>query len=173
MGEALLRRMRRAALTERKVVSGPEVYSALAGEVTGLDLYRFDRDLKSGEAEKAFQKDLAECRMYGVSGFPTMLFEPGDGAVTAMRPVLAGGHRSFATYNRVIQQLAPELKDLAPREIRTVLAERGPLTTRELAEIYAVPLEEMRDRLRTLAADSQLDERAVRGGEFWALRSES
>lgn len=171
-GEAYLRRMRRAALTERKVVSDPAIYNALAGEVNGLDLDSFHRDLESGAAEKAFHEDLAECRRYGVSGFPSMLLERGDQQVSAEhRPVLANGHRSFATYNRVIQQLAPELEELTPREMQSILAERGPLTTRELAEIYVTPLEEMREQLRLLATAGRVVELPVRNGELWALHS--
>ncbi len=170
VGERYLRRMRRAALTERRIISLPEVYLALAQEVPGLDLPRMQADLASGAAEAAFQEDLAECRRYGVTGFPTFLFRRGSPVSLpgADRPVLVVGHRSFATFRQVLHQLAPDLEEHPARDVPTVLSEYGPLTTRELAEVYRQPLEAMRQHLLNLAAEGRVQRRPVRGGEFWA-----
>jgi len=170
VGERYLRRMRRAALTERRIISLPEVYVALAQEVPGLDLPRMQADLASGAAEAAFQEDLAECRRYGVTGFPTFLFrrESPVSLPGADRPVLVVGHRSFATFRQVLHQLAPDLEEHPARDVPTVLSAYGPLTTRELAEVYRQPLEAMRQHLLNLAAEGRVQKRPVRGGEFWA-----
>jgi predicted DsbA family dithiol-disulfide isomerase len=170
VGERYLRRMRRAALTERRIISLPEVYVALAQEVPGLDLPRMQADLASGAAEAAFQEDLAECRRYGVTGFPTFLFrrESPVSLPGADRPVLVVGHRSFATFRQVLHQLAPDLEEHPARDVPTVLSAYGPLTTRELAEVYRQPLEAMRQHLLALAAEGRVQKRPVRGGEFWA-----
>jgi len=170
VGERYLRRMRRAALTERRIISLPEVYVALAQEVPGLDLPRMQADLASGAAEAAFQEDLAECRRYGVTGFPTFLLrrESPVSLPGADRPVLVVGHRSFATFRQVLHQLAPDLEEHPARDVPTVLSAYGPLTTRELAEVYRQPLEAMRQHLLALAAEGRVQKRPVRGGEFWA-----
>ena len=170
VGERYLRRMRRAALTERRIISLPEVYVALAQEVPGLDLPRMQADLASGAAEAAFQEDLAECRRYGVTGFPAFLFrrESPVSLPGADRPVLVVGHRSFATFRQVLHQLAPDLEEHPARDVPTVLSAYGPLTTRELAEVYRQPLEAMRQHLLALAAEGRVQRRPVRGGEFWA-----
>jgi len=73
IGERLLRRFRRAALTERRNISRREVQEELAREVEGLDLARWRMDLENGRAARAFEEDLEECRRYGVTGFPTLL----------------------------------------------------------------------------------------------------
>jgi predicted DsbA family dithiol-disulfide isomerase len=171
IGERYLRRMRRAALTERKIISLPDVYLALAQEVEGIDLERFRADLESGAADRAFQADLAECRRYGVTGFPTLLFRrrsllavPGS-----ERPVLIIGHRSFATYRQVLRQLAPELEEHPPRNVLTLLAEYGPLTTRELAEVYGLSLEEMRRKMEGLEVEGKVERLPRKGGEFWQV----
>lgn len=171
VGEAYLRRMRRAALTERKIISLPKVYLALAQEVVGLDVDRFRADLESSAAERAFQADLAECRRYGATGFPTLLFRrhsplavPGP-----ERPMLVVGHRSFATYRQVLRQLAPDLEEHPPRDVLTLLAEYGPLTTRELAEIYDKPVDPLRSEMDALVAQGRVEKLPVRDGEFWAL----
>jgi protein-disulfide isomerase-like protein with CxxC motif len=169
VGERYLRRMRRAALTERKVISLPEVYLALAREVDGLDLERFQADLENGAAEQAFQADLAECRRYGTTGFPTLLFQRHSPLAVpgAERPILVVGHRSFATYRQVLRQLAPDLQQHPPREVEALLAEYGPLTTRELAEIHDKSVEAMRTEMESLAARGGVQKLPVHGGEFW------
>jgi predicted DsbA family dithiol-disulfide isomerase len=171
VGEAYLRRMRRAALTERKIISLPEVYLALAQESPGLDVARFRADLESGAAERAFHEDLAECRRYGATGFPTLLFRRmGSMMVSdAERPILVIGHRSLVTYQQVLQQLAPDLKEHAPRDVPALLADYGPLTTRELAEVYDQSVETVRAEMEGLTTEGQVEEMPVRNGEFWAL----
>jgi predicted DsbA family dithiol-disulfide isomerase len=173
VGERFLRRMRRAALTERQIISHPEVYLALAQEVEGLDLERLRADLENGTAERAFQADLAECRRYGATGFPTLLFRRvGQVAVPgAGRPLLVVGHRPFATYRQVLRQLAPELQEYPPREVEALLVEYGPLTTRELAEVHDRPAAAMASELKGLEAEGRLARLPVRSGEFWALAS--
>ncbi len=74
-GERYLRRLRRAALTERQDVSVREVQLSLARSVTGLDATRLEMDLDGDEAAKAFSADLRLGRECGVSGFPTLLFK--------------------------------------------------------------------------------------------------
>ena len=58
VGFRLLRRLRRAALTERKIISDKAVYEALARETDGLDFERFQADIESGKAGEAFLDDL-------------------------------------------------------------------------------------------------------------------
>jgi protein-disulfide isomerase-like protein with CxxC motif len=171
VGEAYLRRMRRAALTERKVVSQPEVYRALAREVPGLDVERFQRDLDRGAADRAFREDLAECRRWGVSGFPTLLFRATGPVLVpgAERPHLVVGHRSFSTYRGVLRALAPGLVEHAPRDVLELLSVYGPLTTRELSEIQNRPADEVVREMEGRAARGQVERVPVRGGEFWRL----
>lgn len=176
IGETYLRRMRRAALTERKIISAPEVYLALAREVPGLDLERFQADLASGAAERAFQADLAECQRYGATGFPTLLFRSLGNVVVpgAERPILIVGHRAFATYRQVLQRLTPGLEEYQPADALTLLAEHGPLTTRELAEVRGEPIAAVHAEMERLAAEGQVERLPVRGAEFWgpALKDE-
>jgi len=171
IGEAYLRRLRRAALTERRIISHPEVYRELAREVPGLDLARFEGALQDGSAERAFQADLAECRRYGVTGFPTLLFAPAGRVLLphAWEPILVVGHRSFGTYRQVLRRIAPDLMEYEPRDPVALLADYGPLTTREVAEILGRTADEVRALLEKLAADGQVESLPVRGGEFWKV----
>ncbi len=171
LGEAYLRRLRRAALTERRIISRPDVYLELAEEVPGLDMDRFRADLDAGAADRVFQADLAECRRYGVTGFPTLLFAAAGevGAPGVGQPLLVVGHRSFATYRQVLLRVAPDLREYAPRDPTRLLAVYGPLTTRELAELLDRSLDEVRAHMEALAARGRVEHLAVRRGEFWRL----
>lgn len=165
VGEAYLRRLRRAALTERKVISDPGVYMDLAREVPKLDLGRLQADLANGAARRAFDDDLATCARFGVSGFPTLLFRAGD------KGVIVHGHRTFETYRRAMTQLVgtEDLAEFPPRDALILLAEHGPLTTRELAEVHGQPTKTMQTTMEPLAAEGRVERLPVRGGEFWAL----
>jgi protein-disulfide isomerase-like protein with CxxC motif len=74
IGDRFLRRLRRAALTERAQAQRTDVQLRLAAEVTSLDVSRFEADLKGPAAAEAFRRDRAEGAAYGASGFLTMLF---------------------------------------------------------------------------------------------------
>ncbi len=171
VGERLLRRFRRAALTERRNISRRDIQEALAREVEGLDLERWRADLENGRAERAFREDLEECRRYGVTGFPTLLFRYVGRVATpgAQRPVLVVGHRSYATYREILHRMAPTLEEHPPRDPLTLLAEYGPLTTRELAEIYARDREAIRVEMERLEQEGNVQRIPVPRGEFWRL----
>ncbi|MFQ5409485.1 MAG: DsbA family protein [Anaerolineales bacterium] len=165
IGEAYLRRMRRAALTERQIVSAPDVFNTLAHEAPGLDFERLQVDLTDGSAQRAFEEDLAECRQYGVSGFPTLLFRLEE------KGVIVHGHRTFETYQRAMEQVlgGEQLVEFPPRDALTLLGDYGPLTTRELAEVYAQPTAALRAEMKKLEAEGQAGRLPVHGGEFWTL----
>ncbi len=169
LGERFLRRVRRAALTERRMISDREVQTSLVREVPGLDAARWLEDLESGKAAYAFKEDLAECRRNGVTGFPTMLFRaPANlGSPQAEPPSIVNGHRAFATYDQILKRLAPEMKERPPRELVELLLHHGPLTTRELSEIRRQGPDETRREMETLARLGKVRELRVKGGELW------
>lgn len=169
VGERLLRRFRRAALTERRNISRRDVQETLVREVEGLDVERWRADLENGAAERAFQEDLEECHRYGVTGFPTLLFRYVGHVATpgAQRPVLVVGHRRYGTYREILYRLAPTLQEHPPRDPGTLLADYGPLTTRELAEIQGQGREAMRAEMERLEQEGKVRRIPVPGGEFW------
>lgn len=165
IGERFLRRLRRAALTERAQVQRVDVQLRLAHDVTGLDVDRLSTDLGDRRAADAFQHDLAECAARGASGFPTMLFRP-EGPEALDEGILVSGYRSLATYERVLAEIAPALEKEPPRSTAELLSEYGPLTTRELVEITG-----RRDLVSELGPDvaaGRLTRTEVHGGVFWS-----
>lgn len=164
LGETYLRRMRRAVQAEGRNGSDPVVYEAIAEEIPGLDLARFRKSLADGSAERAFQADLAVCGQVGVRSFPTFLFVRSDSPES--RPILLGGARDLGTFEEVLRRLAPELVAHEARPLPELLADYGPLTTRELAEILDQPMEALQ---ATLSGAEGIRRVPLRKGELWEL----
>lgn len=170
-GEKYLRRLRRAALTERKIISHEEVYLPLASEIEGLDFDKFEADLKSGKAYEAFTEDLKICRKFGVSGFPTMLFYKTDADLEHLgsdQAILVGGHRSMETYDKVIATLEKDIKKYAPRKMEELIGIYGPLTSREIGQIYSESTQDADADLRKRAELGDLVAVELRGGILWS-----
>jgi predicted DsbA family dithiol-disulfide isomerase len=163
IGNAYLRRLRRAALTERKLISDAEIYTDLAGDVAGLDMDGFLNRLSDGTAEQAFREDLKECRRFGASGFPSILIQAGD------RGIMVNGYRPYKTYADALHDIADGLTEYPPRSVAEILGEYGPMTTRELSEVLGLSMEETRTELEILSSNGKIRENRVRGGEFWLL----
>ncbi len=99
---AYLRRMREAALVEGRDIGARETQVAIAAE-TGIDADALARSLEDGSALVAFRKDLTECQLRGVSGFPS--FDVGREAVR----VRLEGYRSWEAMEEELLSLAPGL----------------------------------------------------------------
>lgn len=166
IGDRFLRRLRRAALTERAEAQRADVQVRLAADVTGLDASRFEADLTSPAAAEAFRRDREECAAHGATGFPTMLFRLAPPSDTE-GGILVGGHRSLQVYQRVMDELAPGLERQPPRSIAELLSEYGPLTTRELAAITGD--HRVRTTLASELSAGRVRRAEVRGGELWAV----
>ncbi len=87
-----------------------------------------------------------------------------------MRSVRAARRRR-RRYRRALTHLveAEGLTEFPPRDALILLAEHGPLTTRELAEVHEQPAKTMQTTMETLAAEGWVEKLPARGGEFWAL----
>ena len=164
VGDRYLRRLRRAALTERLQVQREDEQLRLAREVPGLDVEAFRQELSGERAARAFQDDRESCVKYGTSGFPTIFFRRTPG--TDDSGILVGSFRTLATYEQVLAKLAPNFERHEPRPVEALLAEYGPLTTREFAEILGDGIEQ---HLRERAAQGKVLATELRGGTMWSL----
>jgi protein-disulfide isomerase-like protein with CxxC motif len=165
VGEAFLRRLRRAAQAEGRNASDAAVYEAVAEATPGLDLARFKEAIANGSAERAFQEDRQLGAQVNVHSFPTFLVMNTD-PERGIRPILMGGARDFATFQQVLTRVAPDLVAHAPRPLPDLLAEHGAMTTRELSEVLDKPASEL---LAELEGHAEIRRVPVRTGEFWEL----
>lgn len=170
VGFRFLRRLRRAALTERKIISDKAVYEALARETDGLDFERFQADIESGKAGEAFLDDQEICMQWQTFGFPTMLFYKAGADVHHLTPenaVYVGGHRPMETYERVIRALCPDIEEFPVRGEEDVLGVYGPMTERELGQMHSHSKEEELEVLRALEKDGAVSRTERTRGNIW------
>lgn len=173
IGFKYLRRLRRAALTERKIISNKEIYEALAQEIEGLDFERFKKDIETGKARDAFLEDQKTCIEWRTFGFPTMLFYK-EGAdvhnLNTSNAVYVGGHRPMETYDQVIHALCRDIKEFDVRDELEQLKEFGPMTERELGQVHGRTREEELAVMKDLEAKGLVTGTARPRGFVWSLK---
>ena len=175
VGFRYLRRLRRAALTERRIISNSEVFEQLARETEGLDFERFRRDVYDGTAKSAFLDDQITCTEWQTWGFPTMIFYK-EGAdprhLTRDVATYVGGHRSMDTYDAVIHELCPDIHEYEPRGERELLADYGPMTERELGQVHGRTKEQELKVLEGLEREGAVVRTERVRGNVWSLPAE-
>ena len=123
LAEALLRALRFGYFATPLMMDTEDAIRTQAETVAGLDVDRLMTDLKSDAVEQAYQSDWAETRNAGVTGRPMILQDKHadtDGADRFTAPsvlferdgqrLVAGGWQSFAVYDAMVANLAPELE---------------------------------------------------------------
>jgi putative protein-disulfide isomerase len=172
VGFRYLRRLRRAALTERKIISDPEIYEALAKETEGLDFDRFLSDIESGAAKKGFMDDQETCLQWQTFGFPTMLFYKAEADLNHLsreNAVYVGGHRPMETYEKVIHMLCPTIDEYPVRSEEELIEAYGPMTERELGQVHGRSKEEELEVLEDLEQTGSVRRNVRTRGNLWAV----
>jgi putative protein-disulfide isomerase len=175
VGFRYLRRLRRAALTERRIISDSEVYEELARETEGLDYERFLRDIADSDAKSAFLDDQITCTEWQAWGFPTMLFYKEGSDVRNLTSEVAtyvGGHRSMEVYDQVIHDLCPDIREYEPRPEAELLADYGPMTERELGQMHGRTKEQELEVLEGLEREGTVERTERVRGNMWSVPSE-
>ena len=159
-GERYLRRVREAAMLERRNVAQRDVLLELATELEdagGLEREQFERDLASEAALWSFRDDVKEARYRGIGRFPSLVVHPARGPSR-----LLVGFRPYDVLREQIVQLAP---GMAP--VRTAgciggyVQHWGRTMVPEVAEAFEMEREEARRVLEVATASGEL----FRGGE--------
>ncbi len=169
LAKRYLRRLREAAAAERQPIHLQNIQAMLAMEV-GLDGERLISDIRSGEALKAFELDLLECRALGITGFPTFLVRN----LANGRSVLVHGYRRYSYFEGLLEELSDDR--LVPGEIvrdRTTVQDFvrrwGKVATQEVATLLDVSKAEVFKILEDMAEDG-LFVKVVAGNDyFWKM----
>ncbi len=104
-----LRRLREAAMTERRNIARREVLLDLAAECARqnpevLDPDRLGEDLDGPATQEAFREDLKEARYQGIGRFPALIVRrPGTPGIILV------GWRPYAILQAAVAEVAPEL----------------------------------------------------------------
>jgi predicted DsbA family dithiol-disulfide isomerase len=163
LAEALLRALRFGYFATPLLMDTDEAIRTQAATVAGLDVDRLMADVTSAAVEEAYQADRAETRNAAETGRPMILQDKHadtDGAHRYTAPsvvferdgrrLVAGGWQSFAVYDVMVANLAPELERRETPEPGDLLPHfpHG-LTTQEVAVTCTENLKEV-DREGTL-----------------------
>ena len=171
VGFRYLRRLRRAALTERKIISDEKVYLELARETEGLNMVLFEGDLASGAAKADFLADQQTCQAWQTFGFPSMVFYK-EGADTKhlTREVASyvGGHHPMKTYDEVIHRLCPDIVSYEARDETELVDVYGPMTERELGQVKDRTKEEELEVLEKLEEEGRIVRTERVRGNVWS-----
>jgi predicted DsbA family dithiol-disulfide isomerase len=157
VAEALLRALRFGYFATPLLMDTEEAVRTQAATVPGLDVDRLMADLQSGAVEEAYQADRAEARNAGVTGRPMILQDKHadtDGADRFTAPsivferdgqrLVAGGWQSFAVYDVMVANLAPDLERRETPEPGELLPHFPyGLTTQEVAVACTANLKEV------------------------------
>ena len=162
-GMRYLRRLREGILCERRRLDHAEALIAEAGEA-GLDVERFEIDLRSHAIVEAFAADLEEVRSGEETRMPTLLFGGEDGERQAVQgPNAYGAFREAA-----IASGASPSRDDRPEPAEAI--ERfGRLATRELEGLTGKPRPVLEAELWSAARDWRLRPDTGPFGTFWSL----
>ena len=173
--DRLLRRLREAYMCEKNGLNSAAEILAIAREVEGLDLGRFEHDLRGDRARSAFRADyeltrrpLPEARdTKTVEGrlrysFPTLVLRNRD---TDLR-VLDADH-SVQDYLDAVFELAPHAMRSGPPGVAELVEMFPTLVTKEVQVIAEVSRDDALRELRALLARGRLRERTIAGESMW------
>lgn len=150
-GDRYLRRLREAAMLERRNIADRDVLLELAAEI-GLQSDRFAADLNDSQVLQAFREDLKEMRYYGIGRFPTLVLRVPSG-----RSLLMVGYRPYNVLRDAIAEIAPDLEP--QRSLQDAIAyatDWGSITAREVAEAIECDLATATNRLDAAVSAGQL-----------------
>ena len=172
LGNRYLRALRVATSAERKAIHRLDVQLELAGEI-GLELGRFQNDIESGTAEKAFQKDLEECRAKGARGFPSYLIRNSKGDEKML-----WGYTSFKAFEIWLNELTDaELikKELALEltQLYDFISRNGKVAPKEISVVFDVTIEKAEQFLKNLVEKEILQEKKAGNGYLYSISKSS
>jgi len=166
LADKFLRRMREAAAAERRAIHKVEAQVDLAKDV-GLDAEKFLHALESSEAEKAFHKELKECRELGITGFPTFVVKNRKG-----ERIFLVGYQPFQAFEKAFEKL--EHRNLRKKKLTPSLEnvlqfakKYGKIATKEAAEVFNITIDEAQQLLSALEAKGSVIRIVAGNGFFW------
>lgn len=161
-GERYLRRLREAAMLERRNIAQPAVLAALARELAMQELPRFDPAVFLGALHDpavagAFREDLREARWLEITRFPAVVLRRPRGH----RAILILGHRRFDVLHAAVVEMLgrDEQRSPSPPDAVGYLERWSSATRWEIATAVELDPAACEERL---TADAGLVDRILR-----------
>ena len=167
IAEAYLRRMRECVFAEGRNLSTVEEQAQLASEFP-IDVAQFRNNLDSPEVAAVLQQGVDECRIYGITAFPTLLMQWGD------RRVLAQGYRTFEEIKQAIRQVTDgdiSLSDAeySERALETYVDRFGKVAACEIQAMFSLNDAQLANAMMDLVSTGRYKTQSC-GTSYFALR---
>jgi len=166
LAAAYLRRAREAVALHRRPLDDAPALVAVARDVAGLDVGRFQIGLGSHGALETFGAELARAREGGEGGLPRL-----ELVGSAAEPVVVRGSALLdpAAWATGLAAAGASAVPAAPPSLEEALREHGSLATAELAALCELPGPAAPAQLWALAGQWRVRPERYIGGEMWAL----
>lgn len=165
-GRRYLRRLREAGQVEGRDIGREETQVAVARE-SGLDAAKLTQTIDDGSALSAFREDLAECRLRGVSGFPSFDVRRGELSVRLE------GYRTWDEFENVIRELHPDLRtrplESDAASVHDVLRHFGRCASLEVAAVLGTSNDDAEISLEELEATGGAKREVYGPAHLWRL----
>jgi putative protein-disulfide isomerase len=175
VSQALLRRLREAALAECNPLNTVAAIIELAETIPGLDTTQLSRDFETPEVKKALEEDLRLTR----SPLPQAeeLKETADGRMRYAFPTMVIKYRddiqvvspnpSYDKYVRALLDLHPGLERHALPSLEALLTRYPRMATKEIEVIYQWSHRQALEQLESLFEERKIQKHPVGGDYFW------
>jgi predicted DsbA family dithiol-disulfide isomerase len=170
-----LRRLREGLFCRRRKLDNADGLAEEARAVAGLDLTRFQIDLRSHATLEAFGADLELAKAVSPEHYaegdervklPSLEFRDGEGAVHGVYGYSEYGEVRDAALAAGARPSRPD-----PPSMEDGLRRFGPMATVEVATVCQIPGPPVSAELWRLASEWRLTVERVIGGELWSLAS--
>ena len=166
VAEAYLRRMRECVFAEGRSLSSVEEQVDLAAEFP-IDAGQFRDNLDSPEVATVLQEGVDECRMYGITAFPTLIIKWGD------RRIAAQGYHTFEELKQAIAQVTEGDITLSDAEFSTHALESyvdrfGKAAAREIQTMFSLNDAQLANAMMDLVSTGRYKTQSC-GTSYFAL----
>jgi putative protein-disulfide isomerase len=158
-----LRHLREGILAERRRLDHAEALIAEAG-AAGLDVERFEIDLRSHAIVEAFAADLDDARSNELIRLPSIIFSGDDGSDHAVY-----GPGTYDAYRGAVLAAGASPAETGRPEPAEAIERFGRLATAELEELTGKPRPVLEAELWSAARDWRLRPDTSPAGTLWSL----
>lgn len=166
IAEGYLRRMRECVFAEGRSLGSVDELTELASEFP-VDIDRFRSNLTTAAVEPILERGIIECRMFGVSAFPTLLMEYGD------KRLMVQGYRSYAELRQAVLRASDGAIEIGDAEYTIDALERyvdrfGKAAAREIQTMFSLDEAGLADAMMDLVGTGRYKTQSC-GNSYFAM----
>lgn len=161
-----MRELRELLFIEKKNITRWDII-VKAAAYAGLDTFKLKEDFE-GNAQKAFDEDLAFCRKSGVRGFPTLFFADDKG-----NQIILYGSKPYDDFESALNRIVPNAKKkkIDTHSPLSLFSYYATLTPKEYALLANTTLQQAMEELDKLVSDNKLQKQTIKTGSIYQVKT--